>query len=322
MPRVAVVTTGGTIASRATADAGRVAGVEGAELLGSVRLGRAVDVDVRDVLNVNSYAMTVADLGTVVAAVHEALADPDVDGVVVTHGTDTIEETAFGVDLFHDDPRPVVFTGAQRPADSPYADGPLNLRDAIEVAVADRARGLGTVVVFDGLILPARGTCKADTLASAAFAAPVTGPVGRVAEGEVYVRSRAVRPPPLDLARLDLAGVRVDTVALYPGADGTALAAHVGRGARGLVLEATGLGNANPAVVEAVADAVGRGVVVVLSTRVPAGPVLGLYGNGGGHDLLAAGAIPAGLLRPSQARVLLLALLGTGASPAEVRTAF
>jgi L-asparaginase len=327
MPRVVVLTTGGTIASRTAPDGSRRAVDSGAELLGTVPLGKPVDVDVREVMQVNSFAMTTADMGAVLAAVVEALGDPDVSGVVVTHGTDTMEETAFLVDLFHDDPRPVVFTGAQRSADSPGGDGPLNLRDATPTAADPGVRGSGVLITFDGQIQPARGTRKVETLASAAFAAPDTGPVGRVAEGTVSVLSRVLRPAPLDRGRLsdaraDLRSVRADTVALYLGADATAIHAHVAAGATGIVLEATGLGNANPGVVAAVAALTGGGIAVVLSTRVHSGPVLGLYGNGGGHDLLAAGAVSAGFLRPSQARILLLALLGTRASPDEIRSAF
>jgi L-asparaginase len=347
MPKIVVVTTGGTIASRTTADGSRRASATGVDLLGGVPLPDGVEVAVVDALNVNSYAMTVADLQTVLDAVHEALAASHVDGVVVTHGTDTMEESAFLADLFHRDPRPVVFTGAQRAADSPHGDGPLNLRDAIAVAAEQRARGLGVLIVFDGLVLPARGTTKVDTLASAAFAAPHTGPLGRVVEGTVSVLSTVVRTAPrdrapldrapsdrapsdrapldrapLDRGRLDLSAHRVDIVALYPGADATALDAYVAASASGLVLEATGLGNANPTVARAVARLTGEGVTVLLSSRVPSGPVLGVYGNGGGHDLVAAGAVPAGFLRPAQARVQLLALLGTGATPEEIRSAF
>jgi L-asparaginase len=323
MPRVVVVTTGGTIASRTADDGARRASASGAELLGDVSLGRDVDVTVTDAMSVNSYAMTMAELARIPVAVRDALADPAVDGVVVTHGTDTMEESAFLTDLGHGDPRPVVFTGAQRAADSAHGDGPLNLRDAIGVAADPGARDLGVLIVFDGLVLPARGTRKVETLASAAFANPDAGPVGRIAEGALTVVAGVVRPAPLDPDRLAaLAEHRVDTVALYPGTDATAMHAHVAAGAAGLVLEATGLGNANPAIVAAVRALTDGGIAVVLSTRVHAGPVLGVYGNGGGHDLVAAGALPAGLLRASQARILLLALLASGATPEEIRTAF
>jgi L-asparaginase len=130
------------------------------------------------------------------------------------------------------------------------------------------------------------------------------------------------RRPALPLAAFDADGVRVDVVACYPDADATALRACVAAGARGIVLEATGAGNANPVICAAVAELIAAGVVVVTSTRVAAGPVTPIYGDGGGVDLLAAGAVPSGLLRPSQARMLLAALLGIHRDPAEVRASF
>lgn len=322
MPRVVVITTGGTIASRTDPDGDRRPDVRGGELLRDVPTTHDVEVIARDVLCLGSYAMSPLDMQSVLVAVHDALADPAVIGVVVTHGTDTMEETAFLVDLLHDDERPIVFTGAQRPADSDYSDGLSNVRDAIIAAADEQLRGLGVLIVFAGLVLPARGTRKVDTLALRAFAAPSTGPVGQLIEGTVNIFARPVRRPPLDRAALDLGGVRVDIVSLYPGADAAALEAHAARGARGLILEATGLGNSNPTVASAVGALTAADVTLVLSTRVHAGPVLGIYGAGGGRDILAAGAVSAGYLRPSQARILLLALLGTHADRDEICTAF
>jgi L-asparaginase len=116
--------------------------------------------------------------------------------------------------------------------------------------------------------------------------------------------------------------VRVDVVPCYPDADATALRACVEAGARGIVLEATGAGNANAAICTAVAELTAAGVVVVTSTRVAAGPVTPIYGDGGGVDLLRAGSLPSGLLRPSQARMLLVALLGVHHDADVVRRAF
>jgi L-asparaginase len=130
------------------------------------------------------------------------------------------------------------------------------------------------------------------------------------------------RRPALDLAAFDPAGVRVDVVVCHPDADATALRAFADAGARGIVLEATGAGNANPAVCAAVRELTGAGVVVVTSTRVADGPVTPIYGDGGGVDLLAAGAVPSGLLRPSQSRVLLAALLGVHRDADATRGAF
>jgi len=316
---ITVITTGGTIASRADASGAKVAQVAGAELLAGVPTN--VDVQVRDVLSLNSAALTLSDMDSVRLAVADAL-DGGADGVVITHGTDTTEETAFLLDLVHDDPRPVVLTGAQRSADDPVGDGPANLRNAVLVAASAAARGLGVLIVFDGAVHAARGTRKVHTLASSPFADPDLGPVGHVVLGELVVHRAPLRPPALRGVH-DLGAVRVDIIALYPGADGTALDAHVTAGARGLVLEAPGLGNTHPLVAEAVRRHVAAGVVVLLSTRVHAGPVRAVYGGGGGgRDLVGVGAVLTGYLRPSQCRIQLAALLASGAGLEEVRAAF
>jgi L-asparaginase len=322
VPIVTVLTTGGTIATRADAGGGGTAQDTGDLLVSRLDLGRDVDVRVEDVLCVGSYLMTLDRMHLVARRAAEQLADPDVSGLVVTHGTDTTEETAFFLDLFHADPRPIVVTGAQRSADAPDSDGPRNLTDAVTVAADPAARELGVLVVFGGRVLPARGTRKAHTLAADTFDAADTGPLGWVHGDQVLIEGRPRRRPALDLAAFDPDGVRVDVVACYPGADATALYAFAAAGARGVVLEATGAGNGNPEICAAVAELTAAGVVVVTSTRVAAGPVAALYGNGGGVDLLAAGAVPAGLLRPGQARVLLAALLGLHRDPETVRTTF
>ena len=313
MRRVVVLSTGGTIASRQDARGAGLAADAVDALLGRLPFDPGVPVEGQDVLCVGSYLLSPADMAGIVREAHRVLADETVLGVVVTHGTDTMEETAFLADLVHDDPRPVVFTGAQRPADAADSDGPRNLADAISVAASPAARGRGVLITFDGAVFGARGTRKARTLAAAAFAAPDAGPIGQVREGAVAFTALPVRFPPLELA--ELSGVRVDVVACYPGADTTALDAVVAAGARGVVLEATGAGNANPKIRDAVAEKTRSGVVVALSTRVHAGPVAGLYGNGGGVDLLDAGAVPTGMLRPSQARILLTALLARHRDP-------
>lgn len=319
MSSIVVIATGGTIASRSDARGAKVAGGSGTELLTGVVLPPGARVEVRDVLSRNSAALTLADLDRLRTAVGSAL-DSGADAVVVTHGTDTTEETAMLLDLVHDDPRPVVLTGAQRAADDPAPDGPANLRDALLVAAHPGARGLGVLVVFDGEVFAARGTRKVHTLASAAFADPDSGPLGRVVLGELALLRRPDRPAALrDVGPLP----RVDIVALYPGADAAALDAHVAAGTAGLVLEAPGLGNSNPVVAAAVRRHVLAGTVVVLSTRVAAGPVRAVYGGGGGgRDLVAAWAVLAGWLRPAQARIQLTALLASGAGPDLIRSTF
>ncbi|MEZ0163179.1 asparaginase [Kineococcus sp. LSe6-4] len=291
-PLVAVVTTGGTIAS--TVDTGGVSRptLGGDELVGAAAARVGVRTRVVEALRVDSSTLTLADAWTVVSTVHGALTDPDVAGVVVLHGTDSLEETAYLLDLHHDDPRPVVLTGSQRTADHPEPDAPANVRDALRAATS----ATGVQVAFGGALLPAAGVAKRHTSDLAAFAAP-DGPLPRV-----------------PLAPVDAPWPRVDVVAGYPGMDGVLLDACVAAGARGIVLQGLGSGNATPAVVAAVARARDAGVAVVLTTRVPAGPVVTSYGDGGGGaDLAAAGAVPAGRLKAGQARVLLAALLRAGA---------
>ncbi|MFZ5869161.1 MAG: asparaginase [Actinomycetota bacterium] len=315
-----MLSTGGTIASR-TDDRGVTRAQDSvSEILARVQTPPGVTVAGEDVERVGSYALTLADMAALSRRITAALRDPEIDGVVVTHGTDTLEASAFLAQLVHDDRRPVVFTGAMRAADVRDSDGPRNLTDAIAVAASPEAQGLDVVVVFDGEVLPAVGVRKMHTVGTAAFGAPETGRLGQVHGGALKT---ALVPGPALRARvdttglrgtdLDLDGVRVDIVASYPGADGELLHAAAAAGARGIVLEGTGAGNATPEICKQVSALVDRGVVVAVTTRVLAGPVTPVYGNGGGADLVAAGAVPLTWLRAPQALVLLASLLATGA---------
>jgi L-asparaginase len=303
--RVHLLATGGTIASRRTDD-GLSATTPAAELLAAAGPLPGLEVTVSDLTTVPSFALTGADVRGLLRAVRERLAD-GVDGVVVTHGTDTMEESAFLADLVHDDPRPVVFTGAQRPFDAPAPDGPANLADALRVAADPAARDLGALLAFDGLVFAARGVRKVETLRGAAFGAPGRGPVLRVAGGAVVPLGRPPRPPalPLDLAA-DLP--RVDVVACAQGSDDALLRAAVAAGAAGVVLEAFGAGNVPPLVAAAAAELVAGGVPVLVCSRVPSGPVAPLYA-GGGASLARDGALFGGDLSPWQGRLLLAAAL-------------
>ncbi|MBG6218696.1 L-asparaginase [Arthrobacter sp. CAN_A6] len=321
---VMLLATGGTIASRTSANGGGATLAEdtGAAILQSTGQG-TVPVEVVDVMRKGSYQLTFTDMLSICSSIRQALNDPLVLGVVVTHGTDTTEETAYLADLLHDDPRPVVFTGAQRAADHADPDGPDNLRKAIAVAASPDAQGHGVLISFAGKILPAAGVQKVHTADLQAFHNPDGEPVGAVSEtGLVSMHSVPLRFDPLPIPAPELEPHRADIVATYPGADAALLKAALAAGSSGIVLAATGNGNANPVICGAVAEATAAGVVVVTSTRVHAGPVLPVYGNGGGKDLHAAGAIPAGLLKPSQARILLQLLLTLGMSHPQVKEHF
>ena len=297
-----LISTGGTIAARTTAD-GAVPALAPGDLL-SATGGEAPSGPVRivDLMSVDSSAMTVADQFAVVRAIAEALADPTVAGVVVTHGTDTMEETAFLADLYCTDDRPVVFTGAQLPADHPDADGPSNLAAALATVHDPAARGRGVLGVAGGRTLPARGLFKVSTVDPLAFDSVRTD-LPRPVLDEIPVGRTA----------------RVDMFALYPGVSPGLIAAAVAQNAAGIVLAATGSGNTHPDIVAEVSLAVTHGVTVVVTSRVPYGEVTATYGGGGGAvDLSRAGAIVSPWLRAPQARMALIALLTARAEPETV----
>ena len=317
MPHVVVLATGGTISARRSAAGGALLATDGADrLVGGASVPPGVTVEAHDVLRVGSYNLTLADLRTIADAVAAHLSRPDVDGIVITHGTDTLEETAILLDLVHADPRPVVLTGAQRSADVADTDGPRNLADAVTVAADPQLRGHGVVVAFGGAVLAARGVRKSHTVDLAAF----TGSTGRLAtvlDGCVTVHASPHRPVVLEHPTAALDEVRVDVVLTYPGAQPDLLLAAAGGGARGVVVAGTGVGNAPPGFAAAVSDLTRQGVVVGLSTRVAFGPVRPVYGDGGGADLVAAGAVPLAL-PAAQGRIALALLLSTDLAPDQV----
>ncbi|GAB10154.1 putative L-asparaginase [Gordonia araii NBRC 100433] len=307
--RIVLITTGGTVAAHQTAG-GAVPVLHSGDLMNLAReasdqagSAETPEITTIDLMTRDSSALRTTDQFIIATAAIGALSDPDVSGVVVTHGTDTMEETAYLVDLYAHDPRPIVFTGAQLPSDHPDADGPANIVAAIACAVDPESAGRGVQVVVGGAPQPVRGLFKVSTDSLRAY--DVVHPS----------LGRPLADLPVPAGRT----ARVDTIALYPGVSPGIIAAAVAQHAAGIVLSATGSGNTHPDITAQVSLAVQQGVIVVVSTRVPYGEVAARYGGGGGAvDLVAAGAIVSGWLRAPQARIALVALLTAGATRDQV----
>ncbi|KAA0973168.1 asparaginase [Paeniglutamicibacter gangotriensis] len=314
MPHVSVLATGGTIASSENDRGASVASRGAGDLLDGDAVGEA-SVASRDVMRLGSYLLGHRELRLICEAVAGELADGGVDGVVVTHGTDTMEETAYLLDLIHASSKPVVLTGAQRPADHACPDGPGNLQEAIAAAASPLARGKGTMISFAGNIYAARGTRKAHTVAPSPFQTMGGGPIGQVVDGQARFLSVPIRPKALALPPPAFDTTRVDIITVHPGSDDALARAAVEAGAHGIIIAGSGVGNGNSSILAWTEEAVQAGITVGLSTRVPEGPVVPFYGNGGGADLVRAGALPLGSLPIFQARMLLALLLSQGQTP-------
>ena len=236
--------------------------------------------------------------------------DDGAAGVVLTQGTDTIEETSYLLDLFWDRPEPLVVTGAMRSAQAAGADGPANLLAAVRCAAAPASRGRGVLVAFDDQVHQARWVAKTDSMATGAFASPTFGPTGRHAEGEVVYVSPASRQEPLPWTGVLARTPRVALVTTWLGDDGTTLEAVRSSAPDGIVIAGFGAGHVSAATAEVVGRAAAD-VPVVLASRTGSGPTArAVYDYPGSEiDLLARGAIGAGWLAPLKARLLLWALV-------------
>ena len=309
-PTVHVIATGGTISN--VADRFELTGED--LVRGLPQLDQVATVTYEQFSNICSCDMDPGRWKSLALRIDEVFdRRPEVEGIVVTHGTDTLEETAYFLHLTVRSQNPVVLTGAMRAADDLGADGPANLYNAVRVAASDQAKKLGALVLMNDEIHSAREVTKGDAQRPDAFMTPRIGALGFVDPDRVVLLRR-----PLDQVDdrtsfdLDVAVPlpRVDVVYTYAGADGAAIRSLVDAGARGLVVATFPLGSATPGILAAIREAVAGGVAVVLSGRTGSGrvrPGLGLDEV----NRLAAGAPSAGVwtaedLPPHKARILLM----------------
>lgn len=322
-PRVALLSLGGTIAMTASDSTGPVVPtLRGSDLVDAVPglADTGITIHPVDFRRVPGASLTFPDLVELISEAGRWAAD-GVSGIVVTQGTDTIEETAFALDLLWRHDIPLVVTGAMRNPMLAGADGPANLLGAVVTAASPSTRDLGCVVVMSDEIHAARWVRKTHTTSPAAFQSPGAGSIGFLAEGHAHVRHRPPRRC-LPSGSAVVAEVRTAVIPMVLGDDGELLR-RVDVGFDGLVVAGFGVGHV-PATTVEILSRLAADRPVVLTSRIGTGPVLtSTYGFAGSEsDLLRRGLIHAGTLDPYKARVLLHLLLASGAAAADIAETF
>jgi L-asparaginase len=316
---IVLVFTGGTISMRHDPTAGgAVPSLRGHEIVAlAPGIDRLAQPEIDDWGAFPGPHMTPSRMWALRERIVAHLARPEVDGVVVTHGTDSLEESAYLMARSVASDKPIVFTGAMRTSSDLGWDGPGNLGGAVRVATSDDARGCGTIVVISDRIYTALDVTKAHTSKLEAFDSPGLGPLGVIDDGQVIFR----RALPATTSILSPPGLAepVDVIYTYSGADSRLLAASRA-GGRAVVIAGMGRGNVPPAMVDGIKRWIDDGKPVVMSSRVARGRVGCTYGYpGGGRRLAELGVIFAGPRRPQQARIDVMLALGSGMSVEEVR---
>ncbi|MEM6580565.1 MAG: asparaginase [Pseudomonadota bacterium] len=310
LPKVAVVTTGGTIAQKEDPKTGGlVPAISGSDLIDAVPgLAKLAEIDVVEVVNIDSSQMTPQIWSRVSEALDKVLAKNDIVGAVVTHGTDTMALGAYFLDLTIRSDKPVVMTGAMNDAGSADPDGPSNLLNAVYQVLSPHAQNWGVTVTLNSYINGARAVRKTWTTNLQTFESGAQGYLGYIFDGEVTRLNDRLRRVRLGLPEGASSSLpKVPFISAYAGADGSLIRYVVDSGARGLVVEGVGAGNVNASVFEAIQYALQRDIPVVISSRVPRGAVRPVYGDaGGGKTLEEAGCILAGDLMGEKARLLLM----------------
>lgn len=309
LPRVIILATGGTIAGagKSAERAGYTAGkIHVDDLVGSIpAVKKIADITGEQVASVGSQDMTVDIWKKLAVRANEIFAKNEADAIVVTHGTDTQEETGYFLDLLIKSEKPVVLTGSMRPATAISADGPKNLYDAITVAINPKSKGRGVLISFNEGIFDAREVMKLSTTKVNAFGSPNSGPIGQVYDGKVEYYSTSMREvntkTPFSVTA-DTKLPRVDIVYMYADAPGDMIDMLVSKKVDGIVIAGVGNGNFNKAYMDAVKRAVQSGVVVCRASRTPSGRVV-LEDEINDDEL---GTIVSDDLTPQKARVLLM----------------
>ncbi len=321
-PRIATFFTGGTISMRIDpVTGGAIPALSGEEIIALVPgLEEIAEFDVVNFALWPGPHVTPSRMMDLAVKVKEKLADKRIAGAVITHGTDTLEETAYLLDLAIDDDKPIVLVGAMRNSSELSWDGPGNLFSAVRAAIDTKTRGLGTIVAMNDQLIAAADATKTHTESNETFQSRDFGPIGLVDKDRVIVVRRPVQREHIATGRIE---ERVDVIKMFAGADGRFINFAVDDGARGLVIEALGRGNVTVPSLPAIERAIGEGLPVVITSRCPRGRVLDTYAyEGAGRQLKKMGAILGGMLPGHKARIKLMLMLGADWSIEQIRESF
>lgn len=324
LPSVKVLAVGGTIAGKAASstNVSYKAGEIGVQtLLDNVpELKKVADLSGEQVFNIGSGNLSDDNLLKLAKRVSEVAKDPKVDAIVITHGTDTLEETAYFLNLTAKTDKPIVLVGAMRPATAISADGPANLLSAVKTAVAKDAKGKGVLIVMNDEIHNARDVTKTDPTKVSAFSAPSFGAIGQISGGvpQFYKNTTRKHTANTDFVIEDIERLpRVDIVYNHLGGDDALVKAALAAGAKGIVNAGTGNGTVSKFLFPTYAQAVKEGIPVVRASRIDAGVV-----TTSKPDWEKAGFVQSGSLNPQKARVLLQLVLTKTNDPKKIQEYF
>ncbi|MBU9723977.1 MULTISPECIES: asparaginase [Bacillaceae] len=309
MKKVAVLTTGGTIASKHNEEGRLSSGaMTGEELSDVLNLPEDIDIDIYSVLQKPSMHISFSDLDVIRQKIEELFSQDSVSGVVVTHGTDTLEETAYFLDLTIADKRPVVVTGSQRSSEQLGSDAFINLRHAIYSACDAQLHHCGTVVIFNERVFAARYVKKEHASNIQGFNSFGFGYLGIIDNDDLFLYQRPIRTDKLLPIKKEIP--EVDIVKCYLDADDKFIKASIKADVQGMILEGVGRGQVSPKMMEAIKEAVNQGIHIVITTAAEEGEVYPTYDyEGSTYDLSQAGVILGKDYDSKKARIKLMSLI-------------
>lgn len=322
MKKVAVVFNGGTISMKVDPRLhAAVPSLTGDEIMRMVTgIEKYAEVESYTFSNVPSPFMSPEDMMNLSKYIRNILSRDDISGVVVTHGTDSLEETAYLLDITINSEKPIIVTGAMRSGSELGYDGPANLSASICTAISEEARGRGVLVCFNDELNCASEVTKANSMHLNAFQSPSLGPIGIVDNNEVLFYRNSTKKQYIITDNIE---TRVDLIKCVSGIDSRMIRFCLEQGDKGIVIEGMGRGNVPPNMVDGIKEAIGKGLPVVLVSRCYEGRVLDTYGyHGGGKELRNLGVIFGDNLPGQKARIKLMLALSTTNDIQKIREIF